>query len=188
MSHTVWVILISHGFCKQHNSTFNFWKKYHMVRRINCIGISTNRMIFLEFFCHEARRFLMKISSRISFELDQLCLREIDWNRMATNNKQSKYWSTMKQEPKRLLKNKNLYFDKKGFDVRAPRAKNRSVYEIFEAQIDDFEFWKGGVFLTGTLKLTDNEENESAESSATWIFFSAKCAHATKHHQQVKNN
>ena len=123
MSHTVWVILISHGFCKQHNSTFNFWKNYHMVRRINCIGISTDRMIFLEFFCHEARRFLMKISSRISFELDQLCLREIDWNRMATNNKQSKYWSTMKQEPKRLLKYKILNLIKFNED-RYPRTSS----------------------------------------------------------------
>ena len=40
----------------------------------------------------------------------------------------------------------------------------------------------------GTLKLTDNEENECADSSAAGVFFSAKCAHATKHHQQVKNN
>ena len=77
---------------------------------------------FWSFFCHEARRFLMKISSRISFELDQLCLREIDWNRMATNNKQSKYWSTMKQEPKRLLKLKILYFDKNA-RIRDPRTE-----------------------------------------------------------------
>ena len=100
------------------------------VELIANIGISTNRMIFFGVFCHEARRFLMKISSRISFELDQLCLREIDWNRMATNNKQSKYWSTMKQEPKRLLKNKILNFIKfnEGRYLRTSSEQDRTVH------------------------------------------------------------
>ena len=131
MSHTVWVILISHGFCKQHNSTFNFWKNYHMVRRINCeYRYFDWPYDIFGVFCHEAKRFLMKISSRISFELDQLCLREIDWNRMATNNKQSKYWSTMKQEPKRLLKYKILNFIKfnEGRYLRTSSEQDRTVH------------------------------------------------------------
>ena len=37
-------------------------------------------------------------------------------------------------------------------------------------------------------KLTDNEEDECADSSTARVFFAAKCAHTTKHHQQVKNN
>lgn len=35
---------------------------------------------------------------------------------------------------------------------------------------------------------SDNEENKCTDSTATWIFFTAECAHATKHHQQVKDN
>ena len=99
----------------------------------------------------------------------------------------------MKQEPKRPLKFKNLYFDKKGFDARDPRAKTGQSTDKPESWTSSnkeplLNTKKDRVISTGTLKLTDNEENESAESSATRIFFSAKCAHATKHHQQVKNN